>query len=159
MSPATFTSSSKGPAGRGVLSILNPTPWTISCWNPEGYSVPLDGAFTFDQRAGQEKLFILLTRQPQSDLDETILALRHDQNGASAPSLASSKINDAFLQQLRSDIGARDLVFTKVDGETASEAKDDSAGGANEKAIYVVNKAGAKNGDSKIVVDMTLKHE
>ena len=123
------------------------------------YEVPSHGVFTFDEHAGQEKLFILFTRQPQSDLDETIISLRHDQqtNHDTGTALASNSINDAIVQQLRSNVLSRDLVFTKVDDENPKAAATDDADGP-EKAMYVVNKA-TTSADSKIVVDVTLKHQ
>ena len=52
-----------------------------------------------------------------------------------------------MVERLRSDLKSRDLVFEKVDEE---------AGDRKEKAVYVANPTGS--GDSRLVVDVLLKH-
>lgn len=129
------------------------------------YQIPEVGEFTFDGPAGADKLYIVLTRQPIADIDETIIGLRHDQSGSAGLSVASNRINDRFVQQLQGEVLSRDLVFTKVDSDASAKPADSAAaspgespGSSSETAVYVVNKASVGDLDSKIVVDMTLKH-
>ena len=142
----------------GSWSPLYPQPGMPNRLEPGKRTLfPPEGEFTFDQSAGQDKMFILLTRQPVSDLDETILSLRHDAvKDDSKVHLASNKINDIWAQQFQSTMGSRDLIFTKADSE-APAAQDTTAQERFEKAMYVVNQN--KSPDSKIVVQLTLKHQ
>lgn len=104
-------------------------------------------AFEIDRQPGEEKIFLLLTRQPESDLDGTILALRKsDAPAAGTVVLAQAGINDGLIDQIRNQVLARDLVFTKI---------DDSADA--EKAVYVVNKTASQD-PPRIVVDVVLNH-
>ncbi len=105
-----------------------------------------DEFFQFSGDPGQEKLFVLLSRTPETNLDETIEALRtHQANG----------INDQMVARLRNDVQSRDLVFTKSDD--SQPAAGDAPGA--DKATYVVNKATNKTADPHIVVDVVLSHK
>ncbi|MBA3973120.1 MAG: hypothetical protein C0504_02745 [Candidatus Solibacter sp.] len=132
------------------------------------YDIPSRTRFVFDETPGEEKLFFVLSRQAESDLDKLIYEL--DQAGPSqaAPAAAPAKtqpvktmmamntvnVSEDLVGRLRGRVMARDLVFEKVDEKTAPPA---AAGApAREKAIYVVNpNTGA---DSRLVVDVALKH-
>ena len=46
------------------------------------YEIPGGGRFTFDDQAGSEKMFIVLTRRPEPDLEKLIYSLNH---GAAVP--------------------------------------------------------------------------
>ena len=105
------------------------------------YVVPGAGAWRFTGEPGQEKLFVLLSRAPETNLDETIASLRNHQGA----------INDQLVSQLRGEVQSRDLVFTSGDS-------DASAGNAD-KANYVVNKASGKTPDPHVVVDVVLSHK
>jgi hypothetical protein len=110
------------------------------------------GQFVFDQQAGTEKLFVVLSRQPESDLDKLIYSLGGEQrNDVDAPHtlLAQGSVGDDVVDRLRRQVSARDLVFEKVDS--------DAPGGKIEKAAYVVNPNPAP--DAKLVVDLSLKHK
>ena len=119
--------------------------------------------FLFDQQAGAEKLFILLSKTPVNDLDAFILSL----NPASAPPASApppapktqmletrNRLDDQLVAQLRSTVLTRDLVFTRTDTEPAA-----AAGDTEEKAVYVVNQNSAGRSDSRVVVDLTLNHQ
>ncbi|MBV9154966.1 MAG: DUF4384 domain-containing protein, partial [Acidobacteriaceae bacterium] len=104
-----------------------------------------DEFFQFSGDPGDEKLFVLLTRRPEQNLDQTIEALRNHQ---------ATGINDQMVARLRQEVQTRDLVFTKSD-----DNQQDSAGAADkDKATYVVNKATNKTPDPHIVVDVVLSH-
>jgi hypothetical protein len=112
------------------------------------YIVPSEGgSFEFDEHAGQERLFVLLSQTPMHDL-ESLVTEAQRKGDDKAVSGADHSINEV-ISQIK--LGSRDLVFTKAD-------KDAPAAGAKEQdtAMYVVN----KNADGKrVVVDMVLKHQ
>lgn len=105
------------------------------------YIVPATGAWRFTGEPGQEKLFVMLSRTPETNLDETIAALRNRQEG----------LNDQLVAQLRSEVQSRDLVFTSGD--------DTQTSGQSDKASYVVNKATNQTPDPHVVVDVVLSHK
>jgi hypothetical protein len=123
--------------------------------------------FTFDEQPGEEKLFVLFSARPVEDLEELIGTLSGKRapapdrpaRPAPAPTLsASARYNDAWVDQLRAQVQSRDLVFTKVDKDTASAAAP--VGGGPEAAVYVVNAstAGAAAGPGRVVAELTLRH-
>ena len=149
----------------GNWSLLFPSP-EISGGNNliqggRQYEVPAGHWFAFDEQAGEEKLFIVLSRPPEPDLERMIYSIRqgHPEPPATAPAeqtagnrlLAQNlpPIGDDVVGKIRSQVVARDLVFEKVDESTAGEKK--------EKAVYVVNRTGSA--DSRVIADVTLKHQ
>lgn len=107
------------------------------------YLVPGNGSFQFDADSGQEKLFVMLAREPETNLDETIASLQRRNGGV---------LTDQTVAQLQGEVQSRDLVFTKADDTATDSAKSD-------KATYVVNQASAKTTDPHIVVDVVLSHK
>jgi hypothetical protein len=127
------------------------------------YEIPNGrNSFRFDQNPGQEKLFLVLSRERISDLDGAIKSLKDPAHptpakpeDTAAPSEAleaSNQIPDAFVQRLAS----RDL--TLVQEEDVDEPqKGDNPG---EKAVYVVSKVSySKNESPRVVASVTLHHE
>jgi hypothetical protein len=117
------------------------------------YEVPSGYTFTFDEQGGEEKLFVVLTRQPEPDLEGLIYSLGQKTSApASAQKpkmlLASAALTDDVIGKLRNSY-ARDLIVEKVD--------DEGAGAKQEKAVYAVNPTGSA--DSRVVADVTLKHQ
>jgi hypothetical protein len=117
---------------------------------------PPPGRFAFDEQAGEEKLFLVLSRSPEPSLEQLIYSLSSGKEPAEqkAPkqmllAKASLPIDDSLVNRLRGQVYARDLIFEKVDETTPGEKK--------EKAVYVVNPAGAR--DSRLVADLSLKHQ
>jgi hypothetical protein len=122
------------------------------------YEIPLAGVwFRFDEHPGEEKLFIVLSRQPEPDLERLVQSLRGDAKATSSPesSISSTEsgsiqvVDDAVVGKIRGQVGTRDIVFEKVDDKTPGEKK--------EKAVYVVNKTGSA--DARVVVDVSLNHQ
>jgi len=123
------------------------------------YEIPAGYVFTFDEQPGVEKLFLVLSRQPEADLENLIYSL--SQRPAQAPPeqpaeekgakwlLAQNMapIGDGLIGKLRNAY-ARDLIIEKVDQSTPGEKK--------ETAVYVVNKTAAR--DSRVVIDIALNH-
>ncbi|MFZ5926498.1 MAG: DUF4384 domain-containing protein [Acidobacteriota bacterium] len=123
--------------------------------------------FTFDEQPGEERLFVLFSARPVDDLEELISTLSGKRapapdrpaRPAPAPSMsASNRYNDAWVDRLRSQVQSRDLVFTKVDKDTA--AAPAPVGGGPEAAVYVVNAstAGSAAGTGRVVAELTLRH-
>ncbi len=117
---------------------------------------PPPGRFAFDEQAGEERLFIVLSRHPEPSLEKLIYSLG---SGSPAPAAEESPkhlltasmapVDDALVGRLRNQVYARDLVFEKVDDSTPGDKK--------EKAVYVVNSTGSP--ESRLVADVTLKHQ
>ena len=114
------------------------------------YEIPSGYTFTFDEQAGEEKLFIVLSRQPEPDLEGLIYSLgQGGKPAAEKPKvlMASAAFGDDVIGRLRNTY-ARDLIVEKVDDEQTPK---------KEKAVYAVNPTGSA--DSRVVADVTLKHQ
>jgi len=123
------------------------------------YIMPPKSRILFDEQAGNEKLFVVLSREPAPDLEKMVYSL---QGGTSAPApkkdepakgktllvMANSKIDDSTVGRLRTTY-SRDLVIEKVDENTPGARKED--------AVYVVNPTGTS--DSRVVADLQLVHQ
>jgi hypothetical protein len=121
------------------------------------YSMPPRSRFVFDEQSGQEKLFVVLSRNPEPDLENLIYSLQGPKakpvsEPAAAPQpkplVADLRIDDATVGLLRNAY-ARDLIVEKVD--------ENSPGDKKEKAVYVVNPTGSS--DSRVVADIVLVHQ
>jgi hypothetical protein len=125
------------------------------------YMMPPKSRFLFDEQAGIEKLFVILSRVPEPDLEKIVYSLQGG-GAATAPAskkdepakgktllvMASAKIDDMTVGRLRNTY-ARDLVIEKVDENTPGARK--------EEAVYVVNPTGSP--DSRVVADVQLVHQ
>lgn len=114
------------------------------------YEIPSGYTFTFDEQAGEEKLFIVLSRQPEPDLEGLIYSLgQTGKPAAEKPKvlMASAAFGDDVIGKLRTAY-ARDLIVEKVDDEQTAK---------KEKAVYAVNPTGSA--ESRVVADVTLKHQ
>ena len=119
------------------------------------YTVPNSGRFYFDDQAGEEKLFIVLSRKPESSFEDIIYTINTPTPQAKPQkemqlAQALRPIDDRLVGNVRNSMLARDLVFEKVD-ETKPLAE------RKETAAYIINKNPAP--DAKLVVDLTLKHK
>ena len=123
------------------------------------YDIPREHVFTFDEQPGEEKLFLVFSRQMVGDLEELIYDLSTEKPAApgGAPeglrrpktllAMNMVDIGDDFVSGLR-NAHARDLIIEKVD--------DTSPGPRKEKAMYAV--AAEAESDSRVVVDLSLIH-
>lgn len=133
------------------------------------YEVPNGGRFYFDDQAGEEKLFVVLSRKPEANFEDLIYSVNApaapakpatQKKAAAAPpaqknlqvSALIRPIDDALVGKVRNELVARDLVFEKVD-----ETKPAAASKQPETAVYVVNKHAGPNG--KVIVDLKLEHK
>jgi len=126
------------------------------------YDMPPKTRFFFDEQPGIEKLFVVLSRTPEPDLEKMIYNLR---DGGKAPTqepvkakperpnkvmpASAGPIENSMVGRMR-DVYARDLIIEKVDDATSSA-------GTKEQAIYVVNPSGSA--DSRVVADIRLNHK
>jgi hypothetical protein len=125
---------------------------------PKGKSV-----FRFDQNPGQEKLFLVLSRERIADLEGAINSLKQGGQAPATPAHpeqpapgemieASNTIPDAFVEKLSS----RDL--TLVEEETVDQPQSGNQSG--EKAVYVVSTmSDTKNESPRVAASVTLRHE
>jgi hypothetical protein len=124
------------------------------------YEIPAGYVFTFDEQPGVERLFLVLSRQPEADLEKLIYSLGQRPAEAPQPPPAEEKGGKILLAQNLGPIGdglvgrlrnayARDLIIEKVDETTPGEKK--------ETAVYVVNKQ--VRAEARVVVDIELKHQ
>jgi hypothetical protein len=128
------------------------------------YDLPPGYVFTFDEQAGQEKLFIVFSRQPEPNLEGLVYSLSSGPKPAASTEsvefsggkvlLASNmvNINDGLIQKMR-NVYARDLIIEKVDESSPAQAQAKP----KETAVYVVNPA--RSGESRVVADVTLDHK
>ena len=101
------------------------------------------GQFVFDEQAGTEKLFFVLSRQPEPSLDKLIYSM----GGQTAPAdptvvkpaaesnrvlMAQATVSDDVIARIRSQMQARDLIFEKVDNEKVVSQNDAPAGAASQ---------------------------
>ncbi len=119
-------------------------------------------AFEIDNHPGTEKLFVVLSREPISDLDAALQRLKHPSTAPSAESAprqpergevleASNHIPDDLVQRLAS----RDLVL--VSEQKVEDAPKASSSG--EKAVYVVAKQDKGAPAHEVVTRITLNHQ
>lgn len=109
--------------------------------------------FRFDSKPGVEKLFVVLSRAPEKDLDRVIYNL----SGGASPAEPAAKqpeptllagnlsVGDPLVSRLRNSY-TRDLVLEEVD---EAETQD--------RAVYVVSKANSL--EAHVVADIKLVHE
>lgn len=123
------------------------------------YEIPPGLVFTFDEQPGTERLFIVFSRQPVSDLEGLIYSLTGGQkpktptqSNTNKVLLAQANIQDGMIDRLR-NVYSRDLIIEKVD-ETKAPLPSVPA---KEKAVYIVNPS--RSADSRLVADIALIHK
>ena len=108
-------------------------------------------AFTFDDQAGQEQLFVIYSAEPVKDVDALIPSLTAPENKEPKPGplimASAAPINDAFVSQMRNTY-SRDLIVQTVTPSQPGEAS------VPESAVYVVSKTGGR-----VVADIKLEHK
>jgi hypothetical protein len=108
-------------------------------------------AFTFDEQAGQEQLFVIYSAEPVKDIDALIPSLTAPEKKELRPGAivmaSAAPINDAFVSRLRNTY-SRDLIVQTVTPNQPAEAT------VPENAVYVVSKNGGR-----VVADIKLEHK
>jgi hypothetical protein len=119
------------------------------------YTMPPRSNLVFDEQSGTERIFIVLSREPEPDLEKLIYSLQgkpQTAGTAEAPKdpvlIVASAIDDSMVGRLRTTY-SRDLVVEPV--------TDDTPGDRRETATYVVNPTGSA--ESRVVADISLVHQ
>jgi hypothetical protein len=105
--------------------------------------IPASGQFLFVDEPGEERLFFVLSRPPETDLDRLISSLSRSDR----PADTAMSITDELVGKLRSGVHGRDLIFEKVHDTAVSK----------EQATYIVNVDGGES--SRVVADLSLQHK
>jgi serine/threonine protein kinase len=125
--------------------------WTVLFPNPESnggrntirrgaeYMVPPDGWFQFDENVGTELLFVVLSKEPLSELP-----------GFAKSGAQPERLNASVVESVQNSIRSRDLTFAR------DERPQTIQGGKIIQANYVVNRA--ELGKS-VAVSLSLKHQ
>jgi hypothetical protein len=110
------------------------------------YLLPPKSRMVFDEQGGEEKLFVVFSREPEPSLEKIVYSL---QGGAARKTLTANdtSIDNHTVGLLRTAY-SRDLVIEKVDAATDTQKR--------ETAVYVVNPSGRP--DSRLVADLQLAH-
>lgn len=121
------------------------------------YALPPKSRMIFDAQPGTEKLFVVLSHEPEPDFEQLIYSLQTPRTKPTAAepeapkpprTMVAANISNDMVGRMR-NVYARDLVIEKVDEETPGDKK--------EKAVYVVNPSGSAN--SRVVADISLVHQ
>jgi hypothetical protein len=112
------------------------------------------GQFVFNDQLGTEKLFLVLSRKPEEDLDKLIYSITGTASAAADRTLmAKASVGNDVVNRLRDEVKSRDLVFEKIDEMSVQQTSGDVK---TEKATYVVNPS--RTDEARLVVDVSLKH-
>ena len=140
----------------GIWSVLFPRDQIDSRGNRVGKNqrqeIPRDLYFNITDPPGDEKLFVVLSRQPEADWDNLIRSVRGEQRPApSRPSspepsrpVQTASIDDGFINRAKQNVASRDLVYEKVNDAPTNDA-----------AVYVVN---VSTDSRRVQTEITLKH-
>ena len=118
---------------------------------PQGYRV------VFDEQTGEERLFIIFSREAKPDFEQLVYSLQGKKTAPTnaprpaepAGPLLRASIDDS-VDHLNQTY-ARDLVIERIGDEGTAPRAD-----TQEKAVYVVNPTGSS--DSVVVADFRLVH-
>ena len=133
-------------ASQGTWEVLFPNPDIDNGNNRLNARTPVlvpspSNPFVFDENPGTEKLFIVLSRQPEADLNEMIRSVQGRQSGI--PASDFERLHGQMVLASR--------------GIAVEGVKKSSAAGKGETAVYMVNTNTENN--SRVIADIVLKHE
>ena len=123
------------------------------------YVIPNRSAFRFDPPAGDEKVFIIVSKERLTDLDATIQNLKgpantpSEQRSTPGTMEASNHIPDELMEHL----AGRDLTLVQEQQVDDAPSASDASG---EKAVYVVSNGvppGARG--PQVVAAVMLRHD
>ncbi|HYZ82825.1 MAG TPA: DUF4384 domain-containing protein [Bryobacteraceae bacterium] len=130
--------------------------------------IPGKYRFTFDDTPGTERIFIVFSRKPEPDLEKLIYKLSNDEAGKGTPAkpastpgetekpklmLAGARLDDPFVDSLRTRLVSRDLVFETVEDKPAAADKSEKK---KDVAMYIATPDTSAN--ARVVADVTLEH-
>jgi outer membrane biosynthesis protein TonB len=116
-------------------------------------------AFTFDDQAGQEQLFVIYSAEPIKDVDALIPSLtapapeKKELRPGTLIMASAAPINDAFVSRLR-NVYSRDLIVQTVTPSQPAAPNQPAEATVPESAVYVVSKSGGR-----VVADIKLEHK
>ena len=116
-------------------------------------------AFQFDSTPGEEQIYIIVSRNPISDLDGLISGLKkpggttNSQAPAKAPDMSVYEAENKMPAEL-DHFASRDLNLVQVE-----DAKPSKPAEATEHAVYVVSKGSATSTGPRVIAQITLKHQ
>jgi hypothetical protein len=145
----------------GTWMPMFPSPETGGSNYVEGfraYTFPPNQRWVFDQQTGEEKVFIIFSREAKPDFEQLVYSLQVKNTApASAPRPAEpagpvlrASIDNSAVDRVHQTY-ARDLVIERIGDEGTAPRAD-----TKEKAVYVVNPSGSP--DSALVADLHLVH-
>jgi hypothetical protein len=118
------------------------------------YTIPPEknAAFHFDEKAGVEKVSLVLSRSKEPDMEKLIyVAGDPTRSGDRKVMMArADSIDGSAFGEVREKMLSRDLVFEKYDGPATSN-------GSPEKAVYAATRD--KSPDARLFVDLKLIHK
>ncbi len=149
-------------ASQGTWEVLFPDPDIDNGNNRLNAKSPVlvpspSNPFIFDEIPGTEKLFIVLSRQPERDLNDLIRSVRQEPPAKGAASgatvLASNRgsIAEADVDRIR---GRMELASRGITVEGVKKAPNARTG---ETAVYLVNTSSEDN--SRVIANIVLKHQ
>jgi Domain of unknown function (DUF4384) len=123
------------------------------------YTFPQGYRFGFDEQTGDERVFIILSRETKPDFEQLVYSLQGKKTApTSAPQPAQpagpvlrASIDNSAVDHLHQTY-ARDLVIERIGDEGTAPRAD-----TQEKAVYVVNPTGSA--DSVVVAEIHLVHQ
>jgi len=119
------------------------------------YTIPPEknAAFHFDEKAGVEKVSLVLSRSKEPDMEKLIYVAGDPTRSGGDRKLVMARadsIDDSAFGHVRDKMVTRDLVFEKYDGPATSN-------GNPEKAVYAATRD--KSPDARLFVDLKLIHK
>jgi hypothetical protein len=112
--------------------------------------VPRLQDFFFDETPGRERLFIVLARDPEPDLERLLKLVRAQRSGTAAapPDDAMPSLFKSISTKMSGDLASRNLRVSRIDDQ------DPSPNARN--ALYVVN---AEKSQGRVIAEVVLIHE
>ncbi len=110
--------------------------------------------FTFDEQTGEEKVFILLSKEPVGDLDSTILALSRAGSEPGQPKPDEYQATRLDDQRIAGATTLRRATWCSPKPIRRARQK----GQQQDNGTYVVNPNSVNQSDSRVVVDVSLVH-
>ncbi|MDQ2901213.1 MAG: DUF4384 domain-containing protein [Acidobacteriota bacterium] len=138
-----------GSTGKWDVLFPSPDTGTQNRIDPrKAYDIPGTGSFDFDEHAGIEKLYIVLSRNPEPQLQRLI----ENPKLRDKPDSHTLLMADSTVKNVQEQFKARDLRFQKerVDPHTRDNVDRE------ETAVYIVN--AAHDTESPVVAELELRH-
>lgn len=117
----------------------------------EPVQIPQNTNFEFDSVPGVERLFVVLSREPEPDFEKLIRSIRQGQGGRASGGqvLSAGNLGGDKIESMRQKLKSRGIV--------RQDMKRDDKSGVGEAAVYVANASLTDN--NRVVTEIVLKHE